>query len=109
MASSRDSTGPVPNESEEAQAAATELVGGSNTGIEEKQQRKTLAAAAGATPRVWPAEDVQADPREDLPTVVKPKDSITAESVSSPGDKALVRDAARSVVSVSAVAHGKID
>ncbi|CAO2036927.1 unnamed protein product [Urochloa humidicola] len=128
MASSRDSTGLVPNECEKAQAAATELVGESNTGIEEKQQRKTLAAAAGpaapitSTPPLPPlcqplpasgkrrriSKQVAAtakDPREDLPTVVKPKDSITAESVSSPGDKALVRDAARSVVSVSAVAH----
>lgn len=48
------------------------------------------------------------DPRRNLPTVVKPKDPYTAESVSSPREKALIREAARSVVSVSAIAHGKI-
>jgi S1-C subfamily serine protease len=45
------------------------------------------------------------DPRTNLPTVVKPKDPYTAESVSSPREKALIQDAARSVVSVSAIAH----
>ncbi|XP_051211002.1 uncharacterized protein [Lolium perenne] len=44
------------------------------------------------------------DPRTSLPTVVKPKDPKTAGSVESPRDKALVRDAARSVVSVSSFA-----
>jgi hypothetical protein len=41
------------------------------------------------------------DPRENLPTVVKPEDHpYTAESVASSRDKALVRDVARSIVSV---------
>ncbi|CAN6269659.1 unnamed protein product [Urochloa humidicola] len=94
--------GPVPNEREKTQVAATELVGGSNIGIEEKQQRKTLVAVAGpaepitSTPPLPPRchllpasgkrrrmskSNVAAkDPRRKLPTVVKPKDSITAES-----------------------------
>nr|CAB3488569.1 unnamed protein product [Digitaria exilis] len=49
------------------------------------------------------------DPRRDLPTVVKPKDPETAESVASSRDKALVRGAARSVVSVFSTAlDGKV-
>ncbi|KAK8456459.1 hypothetical protein SEVIR_3G025475v4 [Setaria viridis] len=131
MAASGGSTGPVPNEREKTQAAATELVGGSNTGTEEKQQRNTLAAAAGegfsslpaapitSTPPLPPrcqplpssgkrrriSKVAAKDPRRNLPTVVKPKDPYTAESVSSPREKALIREAARSVVSVSAIAH----
>ena len=48
------------------------------------------------------------DPRGNLPTLVKLKDPDTAESVASSRDKALVRDAARSTVSVSSIALGKI-
>ncbi|CAL5070608.1 unnamed protein product [Urochloa decumbens] len=126
MAASGGSTGPLADASE----MATELAGGSNTAcIEEKQQRKTVAAPAGpaapmitSTPplphplpapgkrrRIGKVAATAKDPRRKLPTVVKPKDAYTAESVSSPGDKALVRDAARSVVRVSVIAHdGKL-
>ncbi|KAG2575408.1 serine protease HtrA-like isoform X2 [Panicum virgatum] len=49
------------------------------------------------------------DPRGNLPTLVKLKDPDTAESVASSRDKALVRDAARSTVSVSSIAlDGKV-
>lgn len=44
------------------------------------------------------------DPRRSLPTVVKPKDPHTTDSVESPHEKALVRNVARSVVSVSSFA-----
>ncbi|TVU13463.1 hypothetical protein EJB05_40521, partial [Eragrostis curvula] len=45
------------------------------------------------------------DPRRHLPTVIKPEDEQTAEFVSSPSDKALVRSVARSVVNVCSVAR----
>ena len=49
------------------------------------------------------------DPRRSLPTAVKPKDPGTADSLESPHDKALVRAAARSVVSVYSYAlDGKV-
>ncbi|CAL5091127.1 unnamed protein product [Urochloa decumbens] len=45
------------------------------------------------------------DPRNDLPTQRKPKDPDTDEAVQSRRDKAVVRKAARSIVSVSSTGH----
>ncbi|CAL5014331.1 unnamed protein product [Urochloa decumbens] len=154
MAASGDSTGPpadvletaksedrgsVPNR-RKIQAAATELVGGSNTDTGRKQQRRKMVDAAvgegcSALPaaptintpplpprcppfpksgkrkavREWNIECrrisklAAKDPRRNLPTVVKPKDPYTADSVASSRDKALVRNAARSIVNVSSI------
>nr|CAB3486057.1 unnamed protein product [Digitaria exilis] len=79
-----------------------------------EQQRKTAAAAAapGEGSNVLPAEPTTTKTQphrpcrrqrpkpapKDLPTVVKPKDPDTAESVATSRDKALVRGAARSVM-----------
>nr|XP_034585270.1 uncharacterized protein LOC117848069 [Setaria viridis] len=82
---SRDQ-GSVPNKRIKIEAAAMELVGGSTTDGEEKQQRKAAAAA-----------------------VAGDGSNSAAESVASSRDKALVRDAARSTVSVSSIAlDGKV-
>lgn len=51
---------------------------------------------------------LSSDPRRHLPTVIKPKDLATADSVASPRDKALVLGVGRSIVNVSSVALGKI-
>ncbi|CAL4999875.1 unnamed protein product [Urochloa decumbens] len=48
------------------------------------------------------------DPRNDLPTQRKPKDPDTDEAVQSRRDKAVVRKAARSIVSVSSTGHGGV-
>lgn len=48
------------------------------------------------------------DPRRTLPTLISPKDPGTADSVASPRDRALVREAGRSIVYISSVAPGKI-
>uniref|UniRef100_K3ZDD7 PDZ domain-containing protein n=1 Tax=Setaria italica TaxID=4555 RepID=K3ZDD7_SETIT len=57
----------------------------------------------------WISKPAARDPRDNLPTVVEPEDPETAESVASSRDKALVRDAARSTVSVSSIAlDGKV-
>ncbi|CAL5029490.1 unnamed protein product [Urochloa decumbens] len=119
--------GPVPNKRIKIEAAATELVGGSTTDAEEKQQRETAAAAGEGSnalpvastlkPQPLPAstrrrrisKPAVKDPREYLPTVVKPEDPDTAQNVASSRDKALVRDVARSTVSVSSIAlDGKV-
>ncbi|CAN6269622.1 unnamed protein product [Urochloa humidicola] len=145
MAASGDSTGlPAdvletaksedegPNK-QENQAAATELVAGSNTDTGQ-QQRKMADAAAGEGCSALPAAPTintpplpptlsgkrkavhecnigcrrfsklaAKDPRRNLPTVIKPKDPYTADSVASSRDKALVRDAACSIVNVSSI------
>ncbi|CAN6229927.1 unnamed protein product [Urochloa humidicola] len=119
--------GPVPNKRIKIEAAATELVGGTTTDAEEKQREmaSASAAAAGEGSNALPAapttltqpipaststrrrrisKPAAKDPREDLPTVVKPEDPDTAENVASSRDKALIRDVALSIVSVSSIA-----
>ncbi|KAF8769167.1 hypothetical protein HU200_006667 [Digitaria exilis] len=89
----------------------TTVNGGEERQSRTPQQRKTAAASAapGEGSNVLPAEPTTKTPTApDLPTVVKPKDPETAESVASSRDKALVRGAARSVVSVFSTALGKI-
>ncbi|XP_062226007.1 putative protease Do-like 14 [Phragmites australis] len=125
--------GPVPNKRKKIQAAATELVGGSNTDIEEEMpQRRTEGSDASPAapvstlpprPRFPPfpkpskSKDVRKwgeecrrireilakDPRNNLPTRRKPKDPDTTDAVQSSRDKVVVRGAARSIVSVSSV------
>ncbi|KAF8660326.1 hypothetical protein HU200_057903 [Digitaria exilis] len=43
------------------------------------------------------------DPRRKFPTVIEPKDPYTADTVASSRDKALVRNAARSVVNITSI------